>query len=37
MLQRGLLSFRRTKIVLTQQRKVQKHEANLSVSNFGGS
>ena len=35
-MQRGLSSFRPTEVILTHQRKVQKHEANLSVSNFSG-
>ena len=34
MVQRGLSSFRPTEVILTHERKVYKHEAKLSVSNF---
>ena len=34
MAQRGLLSFRPTEVILTHERKVYKHEAKVSVSNF---
>ena len=34
MVQRGLSSFRPAESILTHERKVQKHEAKLSVSNL---
>ena len=33
-MQRGLLSFTPTEVILTHKRKVKKHKAKLSVSNF---
>ena len=34
MMQRGLSNFRPMEVILTHERKVEKHEAKLSVSNF---